>query len=482
MADTRPPKNLGDYDFYSPFFTAAVVAQSGNRYPLTVAAESGNKLSVGGASALKLTGLTASGAETTELTYLPFLTEVTVEMEMGFIPIISATLNPPFELARKMIDTEAVEFMSSTLEVTFGYSAGRGNSTQLAVSPTFMGLITKPDISLGADITIALNAQGTGGYRLVATNLSEHLPKASLRSHIETLCQRLGVFATFTQLDQTSSTLLAQEESLTINNSSYLAIIYDIARRCGCYVMQDATSGAASGNGESAAISIVSMSQIMQNAPVANLRLFDGLKTIGPSTGDYPILSVSTQHNGIFLSAMAKTIIRKGMDQKTGETVRQETSPSKTPTKTASKGALGKPDDSTKVSRTADPAAADKPKALQEAEAAVQALSTSGGGAGIQLEVETLGFPDILPGQKVKVIGVSQRIDDDYAVFKVKHQLSGSGYQTSLTLVQNSNRLWEDVRKTIKSLNPSPYTTPAPDPAKNALGDGPQTAVTPKVQ
>jgi hypothetical protein len=57
---------------------------------------------------------------------------------------------------------------------------------------------------------------------------------------------------------------------------------------------------------------------------------------------------------------------------------------------------------------------------------------------GIKLQIQTLGIPDILPGDVVAVRGVGARFDWNYGVFVVRHFIGSSGFTTELELVSNT--------------------------------------------
>lgn len=141
---------MGDgdrYDFSNPFVSAAIVSVDGKRYPLW----SGLDEKDAGTAGL---GSTAA---------LAFLQEVTIEIQLAYLPLIKATLSPPYRDAINFLDSSLMEWAGGArLEVQFGYLS---NTSQNAVlSNVFTGMMGKPEVQLGTDCTITLNAQGVGSF------------------------------------------------------------------------------------------------------------------------------------------------------------------------------------------------------------------------------------------------------------------------------------------------------------------------------
>jgi hypothetical protein len=439
------PKLTSQFDFYSPFMSAAIIATDGTRYPLVTSPETT------AVSPANVTGFSASGASGDLPSYFPYLSSVTVTLDTGYVPQINATLTPPYLDAVKLIEADVLTYGSAHLEVQFGYSAGKGTATSVAVSPVFKGLILKPDVSFGSDITIALNAQGTGGYKLATTGITGSTPQpVKVIDYMRSLCTKLSLTLddSGTKADKDVQFLLNIEQAFTYGNESYFGVLYELARSCACYAYFEETK-----------VRLVAMSEILKDDPVAELVLFnyDGGR-IGPDVGRYPILSVNTDHQGIFLNPTVRSIIQAGIDAKTGEVKEQKVSPEKTEVATTGKGDVGFKDEQSGVSQARNPTPVDD-KAQQQFKADYQAIMAQGNGTGIQLDIETLGIPDLVPGQVIRVTGVSpKRIDNLYSIQTVKHSLSSSGYSTSLTVIQNSTLIRDAVRGTFKSQNPNPNT------------------------
>jgi phage protein D len=103
---------------------------------------------------------------------------------------------------------------------------------------------------------------------------------------------------------------------------------------------------------------------------------------------------------------------------------------------------------------------------------------------GVRVEVDSLGIPDLLPGQLVEVAGVAaKRIDGNYAVFEVTHSLGDGGFSTKFTGISNVGQFI-----LLPGKDPSGEFAPAKSQNKNQKNEkAPQDAsqstytVTPKV-
>lgn len=145
------------YDFRAPYMSAVIVTPGGVRVPLWTELQ----LSAAQRDSINL-GVSS----------LPYLSELEITLPLGDVPTIRAQLTPPFLDARAFLNSSVIEWGLSTIEVQFGYSGGNG---QAVLSPIFAGILLKPDVSLGQDASITLNAQGSGGFGSLRTQQAEVL-------------------------------------------------------------------------------------------------------------------------------------------------------------------------------------------------------------------------------------------------------------------------------------------------------------------
>ena len=99
-----------------------------------------------------------------DLRALAFISQVTVEYTFGENVKLAMVLTPPYEDGLALLQSELVRFGVGRLEVEFGYTTGTstgGGATSFTQLP-FSGFLQQPDVTIGKDITITLNAHGVG--------------------------------------------------------------------------------------------------------------------------------------------------------------------------------------------------------------------------------------------------------------------------------------------------------------------------------
>lgn len=94
---------------------------------------------------------------------LSYVSQVNMELVMGDNAKLQVVLTPPFDVGLRFLQSDLVRFGTGRLQVTIGYSTGTpdGATSQQKTLP-FFGLMQKPDVSIGTDVTITLNALGIG--------------------------------------------------------------------------------------------------------------------------------------------------------------------------------------------------------------------------------------------------------------------------------------------------------------------------------
>ena len=90
---------------------------------------------------------------------LAYVQEISVELGMGLNSKVSLVLAPPFEEGLVLLNSPLIQWGVGRLNVSFGYSTGSDAQLQ---SFTFGGVLQKPDVKIGNDIVITLNALGIG--------------------------------------------------------------------------------------------------------------------------------------------------------------------------------------------------------------------------------------------------------------------------------------------------------------------------------
>ena len=98
----------------------------------------------------------------------------------------------------------------------------------------------------------------------------------------------------------------------------------------------------------------------------------------------------------------------------------------------------------------------DDPRARRAAANEVEKFRTA---MGVNMEIETLGVPDLLPGEVVNLRGLGSKISGagkkgNYGVFEITHTMNLSGMVTKFTALSNSSPLSKDRAKRNKGLAP----------------------------
>jgi hypothetical protein len=103
-------------------------------------------------------------SELTKFRALAFVSELSISLKMGENATISMVLTPPFEEGLTLMQSELVRFGNGRLEVEIGYTTGTSTGSGAIEQTTlpFSGFLQPPNVSVGSDITITLNAFGVG--------------------------------------------------------------------------------------------------------------------------------------------------------------------------------------------------------------------------------------------------------------------------------------------------------------------------------
>jgi hypothetical protein len=438
--------------------SAAIVTNDGTRVPLFTNTMSGSTaITTAGAAALKLTSGKQEGSG---LQSLPFLESLTIKLDMGYLPKITAVLSPPYRDGQKFLDSPLMEWGMTTLEVQFGYSSGTPQGSVL--SPLFQGLVLKPDISIGTQYSITLNAMGAASYRMTVDQRAEHLPYTNRFDIIKAVAARVGLEVGH----QISSPEVANALFTdTVNEfqswRTDWAFIWQLVRDCGCWMLVNDKK-----------LLILERNAALSARPKYTLRLFDFDKgRLGPIQGDFPILSISSPTTAVYLPGSTRASIVQGINSQTGAVVNDSSANDDTlaPTRVGGGGVrIGLESKWNAVSARETMSAEMVPavpagfypqqQTVSEVEGAAypgdpnfdavfkaaKAEYAAAFTAGITLEVNTLGIPDVVPGDILAVEGVSGRFNFNYVVQSVVHTLGTGGYTSQFSMLSNSSNVFRE--------------------------------------
>lgn len=472
------------YDFYSPFMAAWIVqnpdSPDGTRFPLWVDGVSPDRQR-------SLTPRSPDGSASSvagdidELSSLAFCTDISVELQLASIPKITATLSPPFREGRAFLNSSLIEWGNSIMEVQFGYTGGAPDD--IVLSPVFSGILLKPEVTIGQDISIVLNAQGVGAFTSARQDAVKTYQNKTRREIIKDLAQFVGLEANFDAIDAefekqfqdaareifvqvgipqfavTSAALesientrkaiqkkspMDQPITVSAGGLTIWRLLYQIVREAQCWMFVQGPNRP----GDPEQLKVVPRNAVMTGKPKYTFTLFDYPDgQIGPADDTYPILSVSSPTSAVYLPSSTRGFLVFGYDSK--ERVRAVQQVDSNGTGTARTGNAQTQANATARNPAADPtkvqgmgiASSDSllPETLEQINAEKDSAATA---MGVQLELQSLGIPDILPAEVAAVRGIGARFEGgNYAIFKVTHKFGASGFTSDLDLRSNVGQL-----------------------------------------
>lgn len=446
------------FDLSSPFISARIITADGVELPLWI--------DPGGGQFLKNVDKLNIDSKVTAA--LSFVQDITIEFQVNTVSKITAVLTPPFDAARALLDSDLLVWGAKNfLEVQFGYTGGAPEGPVL--SEVFTGMILQPDISLGVDTSITINAQGMAwrserqSGNLTATGTREALivttlqrkyiiAKAQSQAEVVTAAGVSSEFEDFvkshkkykelkvivapeTRDDALSGPLLASVVTEAQGFLTDKAFAEKLAHEANCDIIYKNDTA-----------EIKSRNTAVGGKPDYVLRLFDFPRgTISPGIGTFPILSVSSSSVFQFISKETRGVAWNAMPS---EERKKKKDPEVADESTTGQGSNGAKDGEHNAAPAEDgpitPAGplgrgmaaivADpsfKKTAIDQAKAQFSAAKANNG---VQLEIETYAMPRIEPYAVVQVLGVGKRYDGVYTVLQVTHTLGSAGGATALTL------------------------------------------------
>ena len=418
----------GRYDFYNPYMSAVIVTRDGTRWPLWTGLDRERI----GATAFDRAGLNG-------LTALCFVSEITVAVDLAGVPKITVVLTPPFEEGRKLLDSSVLEWPFSKIEVLLGYVGGS--------DVIYTGqMTTAPEFQMGTDISITLTGVGEGGFNAAVSTEPAPLPRQTRRDAMKALLGG-GVRGVISTLDDSAVALTSEafdllEEEVIISPAGYSswALLTSLARQCRCWALFLDTT-----------LTLIPY-QVQLTGPARRnfyFRDYPGGK-LGIEAKAFPILSVSSDTAAtLFFTGVTQGLFQGDIQSATAAVSKRyitdkTAAPSKPGEGSSSPLSLNdviSVDPETGV--ISGQGLLQAPGSPDDAFAAGEAISDfdhkSARGLGIELTIETLGVPDLFPGDVIAVYGVGRRFDStrtgrlgtNYAILALTHKI-GDGFTTTL--------------------------------------------------
>jgi len=438
------------HHFSGSFMAARIVTQSGEKIPLWQSPKMESESSDSSSAGMPKT--------------LPYLQEITVELGLGAVPILKAVLTPPYAAAMRILDSRLVEWVSNTLEVQFGYTGG---SSQAVLSPVYTGVIIKPEIEFGEYVTITLNGQGVAGFSTARANSNIKSKANSKIRRIDLIQQILDgadpknkrkLKADPSRVKAGSAARKLLDEKITYTQSGEdLFALWKLVTDCQCWYY--ITGGS---------LIILPRAETMKEVASKKFMYMDFRSgQIGPDVGVYPILTLTSPTSHQYLPGSMRGFVTQDVDPKTRKPETRVIDDKKAHTpRVGGGGGDIKPSPTLPGADPKSGAGATRmtvPIESKEGEEAIQAeYQRQQGMCGVQLEINSLGVPDLVPGETVYVGGISKkRIDGLYSTMKLTHSYGTGGASTSFTCVSNAHKLLANVTAALGPQNTKDPVAPS---------------------
>jgi len=454
-------------------------------------------------------------SELTDLNFaMSFVSQIDVTMKMGEISQIALVLTPTFEEGLAILDSDIIFLASGRLEVEMRYTTGTQDGRGLAnrVFP-FSGFLQKPDIQVGSDITITLNALGNGYPLTVAggTDTESFGPDKSVANVVEDILKKyviedgnaksMDLSNLYSRLRPAiTQDLKAADASLTgaIDKTDPKTgdpffrvppiVQGQTLTREGAKTKPDAPEGQVSllrgprndwwlvksvlddygyeliFEGDKAYV--VDKAEYLADAftrDPTKRKKFLLRGNVDPERRMYPVLNFSSSTTGAWVQPGLGRTVAQDVDEKKKEPVRQTAEPSNTDAGAKSKSLITFDPDNTDWGFLQD-AAKNIPGPVNPLDDGFRAKLRSEWkqslmDSGIQCQVESIGVPDLKPGDVVDISGFGRRnrkkdekvlFNGPYGVLEVTHSVGVGGWSTSFVGVMN---LWpEELGQATKAI------------------------------
>jgi len=396
-----------------------------------------------------------------DLPPLAVVQEVTIEQKLGQVNTITATLSMPYLDALQFLDEDRISFLRAFLEVSFGYVVG--DKGTVLRSPVYGGMLFAPDVAIGPDVTITLNAKGamdwvssraqrSGFYKGTRLEVFKQIlePMKKVINNLE----YSGYFLNYNVKSGGPADKLWQEE--IVYSPSYKTMwkaAQALAKECQSYIVTVETPQGMEitlldydGAIEEKPLHVLWLYPNPHNAETLKWLLTNPKAGIGPASGVYPLLSFNCPTKAMWMPAAVRGIFVQGIKDKDGEVEKKVFGDGKegqSPPNVTGAAALASTDLNPVDEETGDgmePAFHDQ--VTKEVSQGVNSSWRAGlnGNLGSRIEVETIGIPDMKPGLMVRLLGLGKRFDHNYFVDSVTHVLGSGGYTTRVVAYDSGNK------------------------------------------
>ena len=410
----------------------------------------------------------------TDLNALAFVSQLTVDYTFGETVKLAMVLTPPYEDALALLQSELIRFGVGRLEVEFGYTTGTstgGGATQRSMLP-FSGFLQKPDVSIGKDITITLNALGVG-YQLNVVGGTESRTFPNGTTWAEAVRQTLqkyvmedgnannldlsNLYSDISdeqkEVDEFFSVPAVNIKHVKLDAPAPIGVITKGPRNDWWFVRETIENFGFDmvmvGN-EIRVISKTSYFESQYGGDVSNRKHFVLRGSVDPTKNMFPILSFASSQTGPWLVPGIGKMVMHDWPEIKGVDV-PEVNETHAGTEASGAGAEGKVGQVVETGELIDsvasgeviqaganfPGSPENPEDRRKAAAAWKDMQMDNGITG---EFTTIGVPGLKPGEAVQVSGFEKfgSVDPEDALFNgvygiqsVRHQIGIGGWTTS---------------------------------------------------
>jgi hypothetical protein len=451
MPAQTPTQIAESLDYFNPVMSARIITRDGQHYPLWTG---GSAQTVGFDVKTHLQGLSG------DLNALAFLTELTVELNLGGIPKITAVLGPPLQDTIKLIDTDLLEIGSNRLQVMLGYASGGEGKPILQ---PFEGMLSElPHVSIGAACTVSIVAQGFNGAVASTTETAGETFKDMTRLEMLTaIGDRYGFEFNIDDAASDSdafNTLTAQKLTRTMGWQTPIWFLTQLLIEARCFMIW---SGSPSANGKQQIRVMSRIAAFARQTPAFLLSLFNfgSNELLGKNV--FPILGLQTTPGMIFTTGIQKVVMREVDALKKTLSSKEMTAKDAQAGQTAPGPIDAKGGESPLIPKAATATwggqhVAGDPAETSAIESATAFFDVKALSMGVPLDIDTIGLPTVVPGMLVQIRGLGKKLDNNYMVFNVTHTLNTSGYTTHLHIIANTQAALEAQ---ARNLEPGPQNT-----------------------
>jgi hypothetical protein len=449
-----------------------------------------------------------------EFPALAFVSQVNIEILLGDNAKLQVVLTPPFEEGLQLLQSDLVRFGTGRLEVEIGYSTGtpEGGASQFRTLP-FFGLLQKPDVSIGADVTITLNALGVG-YALttVGGSKGKSYPSSYSPARVVQEVFRKYVDGKFSGLD--ISDLYDNVPTELQGTDPFFQKVIDHTREAFPKTKNVAEKAQRVMQGPrndwwfiKEVIENYGFDLFIQGNKVYVVKKTDWLNrktgfgeksaprkhfmlkgNVDPNINLFPILSFQTPTSGVWLeNGIGCQVASDLKEDKSGTSTACASAKTTTITQVKEQGGV----DPDSPGYTAEAGETSKnvpvnPNSPEGREKVAGQWRNSMMTGGIQGEISTIGVPGLRPGEVVDVSGFEYRLQPSnqkvlfngtYGIINVRHSIGVGGFTTNFLGVMDffPTAFKEGLAKTKGELVEAEEIKAVPDLAKGA-----KTTKTPK--